>query len=367
MTIHKLALTAVSALTLGVAAMPAAAIDLTFGVYVSPTSTTFRAGTAPMLKRLEEQSGGEMKWEAFSGGSMGGPKELLSNAGNNVLDAAGVVDIYVKASLPNSSLISSMLIVGEDPAVMSAAMNEWQLLKCPACLKDHEKNNVIAMGFSATGTYHLICKEEVHTAAQLKGKKVRAVGGMGRAIQSLGATAVSITTAEMYEAMQRGQMDCATGSAAWLDTYNLKDFSKSIVTDSLGSYFGIMSYVMNKDVWDDLSDKNKQIVKNNMARLTADIVFAYGPEGETAIKNFEAKGGKVYEFDQELKDGVAKARAAEYATAIELGKKNGLDNPEELVTSFRETVDKWTKIMEEIGDDKEAYIARLNAEVYDKL
>ncbi|MDF1854464.1 C4-dicarboxylate TRAP transporter substrate-binding protein [Pseudooceanicola sp.] len=347
--------------------MPASALDMTFGTYVSPTSTTFRAGSEPMLRRLEEQSNGEMKWETFTGGAMGGPKELLGNAGAGILDASGVVDIYVKASLPHSTLVSGMLIVGEDPAAMAGAMNEFQLLHCPDCLKDHEKNNVKAMGFSATGTYHLICKDEVHTAEQLRGKKVRAVGGMGRAIQSLGGTPVSITTAEMYEAMQRGQMDCATASAAWLDTYNLRDFSKSIVIDSLGSYFGIMSFVINKDVWDDLSEANQKIIKANMARVSADVVFAYAPEGAEAIKNFEAKGGKAYTFDDEMQARLAKARADEYAYTIAFGKKNGIENAEELVTTFEKLVDKWNGIMKEVGTDKEAYIQRLQEEVYDKI
>ena len=358
---------AAAAFALAIPATGLSAMDLTFGTYVSPTSTTFRAGSEPLLRRLEEQSNGDMTWEAFSGGAMGGPKELLGNAGSGVLDASGVVDIYVKSSLPHASLISGMLIVGEDPIAMAGAMNEFQLLNCPSCLEDHEKNNVIAMGFSSTGTYHLICKDEVHTMDQLRGKKVRAVGGMGRAIQSLGATAVSITTAEMYEAMQRGQMDCATGSMAWLDTYNLKDFSKSAVSDSLGSYFGIMSWVMNKDVWEDIGEENQQIIKDNMARLVADIVYAYGPEGDTAIQNLEAQGGKVYEFDQALKDGVAKLRAEEYETTIALGKENGIENAEELVNTFRGLVDKWNGLMKDIGDDKELYIETLQREVYDKI
>jgi len=367
MKTKMLSLTAAAALSAGFMVPQAKALDLTFGTYVSPTSTTFRAGTEPFLQRLEEQSNGDMTWEAFTGGAMGGPKELLGNAGSGVLDASGVVDIYVKASLPHSSLVSGMLIVGEDPAAMAGAMNEFQLLNCPDCLKDHEKNNVVAMGFSSTGTYHLICKDEVHTKEQLQGKKVRAVGGMGRAMQSLGATAVSITTAEMYEAMQRGQMDCATGSAAWLDTYNLRDFSKSIVSDSLGSYFGIMSFVVNKEVWDEFSDENKAIIKANIPRLVADIVWAYEPEGEEAIKNFEERGGKVYEFDDALKAEVAQLRADEYDTTIAVGKEGGLEGSEELVRTFQKLVDKWNGIMDEVGNDKEAYIEALQREVYDKI
>jgi len=349
----------------GATATPA--MDLTFGTYVSPTSTTFASGSKLLLERLEEQTNGEMTWEAFTGGAMGGPKELLGNAGSGVLDASGVVDIYVKSSLPHSSLMSSMLIVGEDPLAMAAAMTEFQLLNCPECLEDHENNNVFAMGFSATGTYHLICKDEVHTAEQLAGKKVRAVGGMGRAIQEMGGTAVSITTAEMYEAMQRGQMDCATGSAAWLDTYNLKDFSKSIVSDSLGSYFGIIGMAINLDVWNEFSDEHKQIMKANMAQLTADIGYAYEPEGEVAIENLKAAGGSVYEFDQTLKDKVAELRAGEYDIAIQQAKEMGWEEGEERVMKFRELVEKWHGLMEEIGDDKDAYVAALNREVYDKI
>ena len=348
-------------------ALPAQAIELTFGTYTSPTQTTFRTGTGPLLERITRDTNGEITWEAFTGGAMGGPKELLGNAGSGILDAVSVVDIYVKAQLPHSALMSSMLILGKNPKVMSAAMNEMQLLHCPSCKEDRDKANVIGLGWTATGTYHLICKEPIHTLDALQGLKVRATSGMGRAMQSMGATAVSITTAEMYEAMQRGQVDCVAGAAAWLTTYNLKDFARYIVEDSMGSYFGTMLFSVNLDVWNDLTDAQHDAIRSNISQSVVDTLFAYDDDHNTGISDLKALGGEVLQADAAFVQAIEDARKAEYEFTIQSGKDQGLDNSDELINTFHDLVDKWTEIIAEIGNDKEAFKAALDREIFDKL
>ncbi|WP_160382055.1 C4-dicarboxylate TRAP transporter substrate-binding protein [Pseudooceanicola pacificus] len=367
MKYHTAALLGAALSLLGVAAGPSRALELTYGTYTSPTQTTFRTGTGPLLDRITRDTNGEITFEAFTGGSMGGPKELLGNAGSGIIDTTSVVDIYVKAQLPHSALMSSMLILGKNPKVMSAAMNEMQLLHCPSCEEDRTKANVIGLGWTATGTYHLICKEPINTLDELKGLKIRATSGMGRAMQSMGATAVSITTAEMYEAMQRGQVDCVAGAAAWLTTYNLKDFSRYIVEDSLGSYFGTMLFAVNLDVWGDLSDSQRAAIRSNISQSVVDTLFAYDDDHETGIRDLKALGGEVLHADQAFVDAVETARKEEYAFTIQSGKDQGIDNAEELIDTFHGLVDKWTDIVAEIGNDKEAFKAALDREIFDKL
>merc|ERR1712091_254499 len=116
-----------------------------------------------------------------------------------------------------------------------------------------------------------MCAEPVSSLADLNGKKVRTSSRFGAMMQGMGDTAVSITSAEMYEAMQRGSTDCAVGPAAWLTSYNIKDFVKSVVSTPLGVYFGTMVLTMNADRWDGLDDAWKKAIIDNIPQMTADI------------------------------------------------------------------------------------------------
>ena len=358
------AATAVSALSAGTAG----ALELSYGAYTSPTHTTNVAGIQPSQKRITEDTNGEITFETFAGGAMGGPKELLGNVGNNVLDSASVVDIYVKSSLPTSAMISSMLAIGDNPKVMAAAQNEFQLLHCEQCVEERTENNVIGLSWSATGAYHVICKEPIKGLADLQGRKIRATSGIGVAMLNIGASPVSITTAEMYEAMQRGQIDCAVGASAWLNSYNLKDFAKGIWENPLGSYFGTMNWAINLDVWnDDLTEEQRQAFKSEMAQNVADIMWAYTEDNAKAMEWLKANGGTVEQSDQAFKDAWKEQQDAAYDTALAAAQSDGIENAEELLNTFKGLVEKWTAKMEEIGDDKDAYRQALQDEIFSKI
>ncbi|MEC9435468.1 MAG: C4-dicarboxylate TRAP transporter substrate-binding protein [Pseudomonadota bacterium] len=366
-TSTPLALVTASALAGAALAAPAMARDLSYGGYISATHPVNTAGLNPYFEKITADTNGSIQWKTFYGGAMGGPKELLGAVGDNVLDAAGVVDVYVKSDLPHSVLLSSLFVAADDVLAFAAAMNEFQLLNCPSCLKDYEKNGVKPLAWYSTSPYVLMCTSKVTSLADLQGKKARATSRMGVLMNTLGATAVSVTSAEMYEAMQRGQADCSVGSAAWLTAYNIKDFVKSIVSDPLGAYIGSMVMNLNQDVWDDLEENEQAAIIDGLPDLIANIQWAYLAEDSEAIAAAEAAGAKVYPADKDLADKIAEIRPGEYAAAAEQGKIDGIENADEIIQGYKTLVDKWRGIVAETGGDKAKYAEALRTEIFSKL
>lgn len=358
---------AVCAASLGLAALGANATEMTFGSYTSPTNTNNRVGILPTIDRITEQTNGEITFETFTGGSMGGPKELLGNVGSGILDSASVVAIYVKSSMPVSAMLASMMAIGEDPKVMAAAMNEMQLLKCPSCKEELARNNVLGLSWSAIAAMHIICRDPRATLEEMQGVKIMAPSGIGIAMQEMGTTPVSITTAEMYQALNRGQIDCTVGSPAWLEAYNLKDFAGSVTSMPIGSYFGVLNWGINLDVWESLNPADQQIFKANMAKGIGDIMWAYVEDNENAMAAFREADGKVLDPDEAFRDAWEEQQKRAVQIAIDSGEEDGIQNAEEIVNTFLELVDKWTAIVAEGEDSKEAYIDALNREVFDKI
>lgn len=345
----------------------ATARDLTYGSYTSSQHLIHRTGLDPFVKRVEEESGGDLTSEVFSGGAMGGPKELLKAVRDNVVDSAGIVDVYVKSDLPVTSMFSSLLILPDDMRVYAAAMNEMQLLNCPSCQAEHERSNMIGLMWYPTATYHLLCTSPVSSLEDLAGKKIRAASRMGVMLQDMGATAVSITTAEMYEALQRGQIDCAAGSAAWLDSYNLKDYVTAVMETPIGGFFGTIGFNMNRDTWDDLTDEQKAIIVRNLPEFVADVTYNYVVENDDAIEALAAGGGTLTQADDAFMAKLAAAREAEYKTVETLSQEAGIDDAGPLLATFRELVTKWQGIVAEVGEDQDAYEEALWNEIFSKI
>ncbi len=357
-----------SALALALAAPAAQAAEISYAHYISSVHVVNTEGVTPYFEGVTEATGGEVTFETFWGGAMGGPKELLGAISTNVIDAGGVVDVYLKTALPHSNLLSSLFVVADDVKVYGAALNEYQLLHCPGCLKDYEDNEIVPLAWYPTSPYLLMCTSDIRTLDDLAGKKVRATSRMGVLMQNMGATPVSITSAEMYEAMQRGQSDCSVGAAAWLTGYNIKDFVKTIIEDPLGAYIGSGLMNMNVYTWEDLEPAQRQAFIDGLGQLVADTTFAYLDEADRAIKlTVEENGAQYVPAADDFRAKLLELRQAEWDAAIAQGEADGVEDAQGVVDGFREVVEKWRGIVAETGDDKAAYAQALQTEIFSKL
>jgi len=341
---------------------------LTFGSYLPATHVIHRDGLEPFFKRVEEDTKGSLRWELFSGGAMGGPKEALQTVQDDVVDSALIVDVYLKRDLPVSVVIADVGLMVDDPLVYAAAVNETFLLNCPECLAESARHNKVALARYTTDIFYIMCNKLVHTREGLKGIKIRVGGRHGPLMSAMGATPVSITTAEMYEALQRGQADCTTGSTAWLNSYGLKDVIKGVVSYPLGAYIGGEGMNMNLDRWKSLTDAERAAIVKNLPKFVSDTVIAYVAEGENALNDAVKNSGvQVLKADDALSNGIAEFIRAEAKIAAEKGKEAGVKDPEQILQALAVSVEKWRKIVAEINRDPAKFEEALWREIFSKL
>jgi TRAP-type transport system periplasmic protein len=364
---YGISMLAAAGIAIVAASAAQAETKLTYGSYVPAPHVIHKAGLTPFFKRVEKDTNGSLTYELFSGGAMGGPKEALQTVKDNVVDSALIVDVYLKRDLPISTAISDLFILADSPLVYAAASNETHLLNCPECVKEKANHNMVALGFYSTGTYHLMCNRDIHTLKDAQGVKTRASSRNGALAQHWGMTPVSVTTAEMYEAMQRGQADCTLGAKAWLTSYGLKDVVKSVVSTPNGAYFGALFMNMNKDRWDSLTKDERAAIIKNLPKLVSDTVYSYMADGEKSLAEAVKKGAVVNEADDALKASLAEFRKGEIAASIAKANKAGVKNAEDIINRFLASVEKWNKIVADTGGDQAKYEAALWTEVFSKL
>jgi len=362
-----IAASAVASIAAGIAGGAAAEEKLAYGSWLPPTHVVVEKGLTPFFDRVAEASSGELTWELFSGGAMGGPKEALSAVKDGLVDASLVVDVYFKRDLPVSVAMSDLFMMVDDQLAWGAALTETQLLDCPQCEAEYDKHGLTPLAFYSGGDYHLMCMDEVHTLEQVAGKKIRATARNGALTESWGAVPVSITTAEMYEAMQRGQADCTIGAYAWLNSYGLKDLVKSIVSTPIGGYYSALVLHMADDRWDGLSDAHKAILLQQIPHLIADINFSYKESGEASAEEARAAGVAFFEMDSAMMETFEQFKTGEIDVTVQKATEAGVDGADAVVAALLENVEKWKGIMANPDMDREAYAKALWDEIYSKL
>ncbi len=121
------------------------------------------------------------------------------------------------------------------------------------------------------------CNEPVSSIADLAGRKVRVSGAPAAdTLEQLGATAVNLTGGEVFQALQRGLVDCgSTGS-----TYGYKNKWHEIANHfydfPLGSYAQVIQ-VANKTFWDTLSAEDQEMIRGKI-KEAEDKLWAMAPD-----------------------------------------------------------------------------------------
>lgn len=358
---------AAAALAATVAAHPAAAKSLVYNTYIPSGHTINTAGMLPFFDKVKEQTGGSIEFDFYAGGALASGKTTLNAIRTGALDAGGLVDLYTPADLPISTMLSDLFLFGEDARVMAAAMNETVLLDCEGCRQDYVEDKVLPLGFISTPTYLLQCKEPVTTIEQVPGHKIRATGAMGVLAATMGGTAVNITSSEIYEAMQRGQVDCFMGPGAWLKNYALWEVTTHTTDLPMGTYHGSLPLNINTETWADLSADEKKAIIDNVPHAVRAIMEAYLGDEEAAKAESQKHGVNWLEPDESLRKALADARANEAERVAALATDRGVQNAGEMIAIFLDNVEKWTGIVADIGDDYDAYEAALKREIFDKV
>ncbi len=347
--------------------------ELVYSSSVGAKHPVHTHGLEPFFKRIEEATKGSLTFKLYPGGTLSSGKTTLNAIRNGTVDMGLLADIYTPNELPVSALLSDLAVYGKDARVMTGAVNQTLLLDCPDCKTDYTEEKVIPVASYALTPYYLLCGDaKIVSAADWQGKKLRGTGAMGVLAAGMGATPVNVTSAETYEALQRGQVDCVMGPQPWLKSYSLWDLVKTVSNSKLGTYHGTNFINFRADTWKKLSKAEKQAVADNVVQAVVDIARAYEDDDANIRKESEEKGIAWIDVDQSFEDGVAALRDKDAARVIELAKSRGVKNPEPIVEQFQKNIAKWTEIVNTIGTghwgDAEwaKYGEALKAEVFSK-
>lgn len=252
----------------------------------------------PWMKRVEELTGNQVKFEYFPAQSLAKSKDLLDAAKNRVAEIAYVAPLYLSARLPLSSIIALPGIAG-NATEKSAAYQ--QLVDDILAKAEFAREGVTPLiAVTVAGYEFNLNGPRIKSADALAGKKMRSSGGLQeQTVEALGGIPVQIAGPEVYAALQRGTVDGTITPLASVQPYAFDEVLKSISTNAdLGTF--PITYVINNDVWKGLSDE----VKAAMRKASLEVNKSFGNYVDkrtvTAEKELRAKGLDLYEVAPEI-------------------------------------------------------------------
>ncbi|SFC28961.1 C4-dicarboxylate TRAP transporter substrate-binding protein [Tropicimonas isoalkanivorans] len=372
MTLNKKTI-ALAAASAALTAAPALADTLIYGSALPSIHQANTVVVEPYAEAVAQATDGEVDIQLTAGGALAGNRETLGAVSDGALDMGLITDFYTPTELPNSTMISDLGVLGKDARVITAAVNENLLIACKTCKADYEELGIVPMMMYSTTPYHVMCKGvDANALANLKGVKIRATGAMGQLMAGIGANPVNLQTTEAYEAMQRGSISCIAGSIPWLKTYQLGDMVTSVNMMALGTFHGTLPLNINADRWAELSDEQRAAMIEAIPARVRAIAKSYEDDDISVREDFEAKGVSFVEADQAFIDAVEAHAASDVERVGEAAGDRGAVDPEASIAVFQGLVEKWTGIVNDIGEGAwdeaqwDAYEQKIREEIYEK-
>lgn len=156
-----------------------------------------------------------------------------------------------------------------------------------------QKTGLVHLGYVPTGPYVAFStKSDMSTVASMKGLKARTLAPAERAgYQARGASVVSLSTEEIYSALQSGMIDTLTTvptaakAFAWFDFLKYAQLPAAVYTDAAVMANGKWFASLAKDV--------QTLMLEVGAQVSREATEATYKSNDQALKEFAAKGGKL--------------------------------------------------------------------------
>ncbi len=357
----------------------ASAEDLVHSNTNPPDNAANVYGIIPMINELN----GIVPIKLVPGSQLFDSRTALASIGGGIADSGEVISSYSRSDLKHAVIINDLMYLGRNEVVVNAAATETLLLDCPNCMADYANNNTLFLSGAAAGSYGMLCKNEVSSVAQMKGKKFRAVSASRRWVKALGGIPVSLSINDMVEGLSRGLVDCIVGPIAWLKSFPIADDVNHIYAYNVGA-FSFATMVINRDKWNALNSDQKLALWNVQSGVSSrTVIRLYVADAIRARMLAKSKGISITTAGKDVEDFWLEYRKQEAATVNKVAGDLGALNPKEIADHFIKNIEKWEKIiansgladlldLNEIDEDilraaEDEYTELLQKNIYDKI
>jgi len=244
---------------------------------------------------IKEGSGGKITVQFFWSQSLGKAAELLDLVSAGAVELAAPAVSYHAAKVPLMNVTQLPMIF---PTAKSAQMAAEAISKTKAVQAEHARNKVVPLAWTSLPTYHALCNKEIKTVADFKDLKMRSYGEyLPQLWQKLGAVGVTVLAPEVYEGLQRGNIDCSYLPNDFAFAYKLHEVAKFYNTANFGAIVAWPIYV-NADKWNSWPPHVQKLLLDAGAKVGERDRAEIDGVGVAATQKMLDGGMKKVEFTQ---------------------------------------------------------------------
>jgi TRAP-type C4-dicarboxylate transport system substrate-binding protein len=244
-------------------------ITLKFHTFMGPMSGVWLTMHKPWMDKVEKESAGRIKFEAYPAMQLGGtPAQLYDQVKDGVVDIVWTLPGYSAGRFPKTEAFELPFMMNNAEATSKAF---WEYLHTVAA-DDYKETQLLAVNVHGPGTLHTKDKP-IKTVADLRGMKVR---GPSRPITKmlgyLGAIPVGMPLPAIPDALSKGTIDGCVLPWEVVPSIKVQELARfhSEFTPEVGAlYTAAFVMAMNKKRYESLPADLRKVIDNNSGLATS--------------------------------------------------------------------------------------------------
>lgn len=249
---------------------------------------------------VRDWSGGKIDFEwGYSAAFAPASTEWAAALGDGRIDVTFFLPYYTPEVFPSLTALTDAAFLDGNRPTSTLVSSGWMtdiVYRLPQLQEEAEAEgiHILALG-PVVNLAGIFCKQDRNSPRAFAGVATSASGqGRVRQLKSLGLAPQSIAFTELYEAIQRNLVECASTVPTALDTVGAADLLPYAVADPQAGLVGFPSFLAVRDeLWDSLPLVARQLLFDRL-----DVYMQAEPrgQGERMAQWFDrirAKGGGV--------------------------------------------------------------------------
>lgn len=275
--------TLVLCLTFSASASAEKTYELKLQTYYSPSNIKHLTDFAA---EVEKMSKGRIKIQVFAGGELVSTPNILKSV------RSGMIDIGVTTGYQFTELKMGDIEAGLPMAWLTPEEAEW-------IFDDGGLKDLIAAEYAEHGAKYLnilwnakftiLSKRPINSLDDLRGMKIRAMGGNAKMLQALGVSTVSMPPEDIYLALSTGMIEaCLYGAPFEYEMNKWYEVAPYILMTPILDPVNDGIYISQK-VWDSMSDDLQNVLQAAADKLRWSY-YNYGKAKDVEVLETIFKG-----------------------------------------------------------------------------
>ncbi|MGH3097001.1 MAG: TRAP transporter substrate-binding protein [Streptosporangiales bacterium] len=271
--------------------------------YITPSYDDLFPGMKLLLKNAKKETHGDISFEMFHSGTLLDAEQAVPGLLQGSADLIFQTSSYISSTYPILGVAQLPFLQGDIQQMERALAVDGKLYKL--INKQLGAKNLRLLASMPTSLEWLWTRKPIRSPEDMHGMRIRTAGEVeGETVKALGASPVSMSSAEIYQALQRGTID---GMISYLGTVISRDLQKVLRYGTAARFgdYSVDAYV-RKDWFDGLDSSLQDALLaagrayNKQGTATQVKVHKqdYLPKVKKAgIKLIEPKGADLQAFE----------------------------------------------------------------------